>query len=494
MTNSRTSSVGLVSAGRDPRQVEVEGPLFVDLDGTLVASDLLWESAMLFVAKHPFESWRILIWLTQGKARLKRQLAARCLPNPATLPYRREVLEFIRAEAARGRELVLATAGDRRIGEAVSKHFGFFRAVLASDGKRNLSGVRKLNAILAHTGGGGFGYVGDAEVDLEVWARASDSYIVSESSRLLRAAERVCRPCRVFPDGQNKFISQVRALRPNQWIKNLLLLVPLFAAHKMDDLTLLQSALLATGLFSVCASAIYILNDLLDMEGDRMHPKKCNRPFASGAVSIPRGILLSGGLLAAAFATSITWLPSNFSALLGLYVVLTAAYSLFFKRRLLQDVFVLAGLYTLRLMAGGTATGVDLSPWLLAFALFFFLSLAYLKRYSELLQIADRNQRQISGRNYVAEDNALVGSVGPASGYLAVMVLCLYINSSAVVGYYSNPAVLWLLCPVFLYWITRMWFLAGRRTLLDDPVVFAATDGVSLLSGVASVFIVSAAI
>lgn len=492
MSNPSTPGPAPVSEGREALQGE--GALYVDLDGTLVASDLLWETALLFVGTHPLEIWRIPVWLMQGKARLKRQLALRCLPNPVALPYRQGVLEFLHRESARGRELVLATAGDRRVANCVAEHLGIFSAVIASDGARNMAGARKLKAILAHNGSGRFGYVGDAFVDLQLWAKARDAYVVAPSARLLRAANRVCCPKQVFRERGSGFFALVRALRPNQWVKNILLLIPLFAAHKLNDLSLLTSTLLATALFSMCASAIYILNDLLDIEGDRLHPRKQKRPFASGAASIPAGIVVSGTLLAGALAISTSFLPVRFSALLVLYIVLTTAYSLYFKRRLLQDVFVLSGLYTLRLISGGAATGVNISPWLLAFALFFFLSLAYLKRYSELLQLSDRNLRQISGRNYLAEDNALVGSVGPASGYLAVMVLCLYINSTAVTAYYKTPALLWLLCPLFLYWITRMWFLAGRRTLADDPVVFAATDGVSLASGVASVLIVTAAV
>jgi 4-hydroxybenzoate polyprenyltransferase len=283
-------------------------------------------------------------------------------------------------------------------------------------------------------------------------------------------------------------------LRPNQSVKNVLLLVPLFAAHKLGNMALLQQALLGVLSFSMCASAIYIVNDLLDLQTDRMHPRKRLRPFASGKANIPAGICLSAGLIAAAFIISALALPSAFTWHLGAYLFATTAYSLFFKRRLLQDVFLLAGLYTLRLLAGGAASGVSISPWLLAFALFFFLSLAYLKRYSELLLVTERNQKEASGRGYLAKDNALVESVGPASGYIAVMVLCLYVNSPAVADCYSKPSLLWLLCPVFLYWLTRMWFLAGRRTLADDPVVFAATDGVSILAGIAAVLIVSAAI
>lgn len=471
-----------------------DGPLYVDMDGTLLATDLLHESALLFVSRYPLESWKIPLWILAGRAQLKHQLAARCLPDAATLPYRAEVLEFLRDQKLQGRQLVLATAGDRKAARSVADHLGLFNGVLASNGTQNLAGKNKLSAIQHHCGNSSFGYVGNSRADLSVWEKAADAYVVAPTPGLLRAAAQVCTPMGIPGTPSVSWRALWKALRPNQSVKNILLLVPLFAAHKLGNLVQLQHALLGVVSFSMCASAIYIINDLLDLQSDRLHARKRLRPFASGKANIPAGICLSAGLLLSAFLVSVRCLPPAFTGHLAVYLGATTAYSLFFKRRLLQDVFVLAGLYTLRLLAGGAASGVSISPWLLAFALFFFLSLAYLKRYSELLLVADRNEREASGRGYLAKDNALVESVGPASGYIAVMVLCLYVNSPAVADCYSKPSLLWLLCPVFLYWITRMWFLAGRRTLADDPVVFAATDGVSILAGIAAVLIVSAAI
>jgi 4-hydroxybenzoate polyprenyltransferase len=470
------------------------GPLYVDMDGTLLSTDLLHETALLFLSRHPLEAWKIPLWTLAGRAQLKHQLAARCLPEAATLPYRAEVLEFLREQKLKGRRLILATAGDRTAARSIADHLGLFSGVLASNGTQNLAGKHKLSAIQRDCGNGTFGYIGNSRADLTVWEKAADAYLVAPSVGLLRAAAKVCRPQRITGPPPAFLRALWKALRPNQSVKNVLLLVPLFAAHKLSNSVHLQQALLGVVSFSMCASAIYIVNDLLDLQSDRLHPRKRLRPFASGKANIPAGICLSTTLLLSAFFVSIRCLPPAFTWHLAVYLGATTAYSLFFKRRLLQDVFVLAGLYTLRLLAGGAASCVSISPWLLAFALFFFLSLAYLKRYSELLLVMDRNETEASGRGYLAKDNALVECVGPASGYIAVMVLCLYVNSPAVAECYSKPFLLWLLCPVFLYWITRMWFLAGRRTLADDPVVFAATDGVSLLAGITAVFIVSAAI
>ncbi len=477
-----------------PTEPRAKGPLFVDMDGTLVATDLLWETAMLFTSRHPLEAWRIPVWLLGGRPNLKRQLAARCLPDPATLPYREEVLAFLRSEKRDGRRLILATAADERVAASVADHLGIFDETLASDGERNLAGQRKLEAIVESCAGEPFGYVGDSSVDLPVWAKAEDAYVVSQDSALIRQAEHVCQPRRVFEKENSGAGGMLKALRPQQWVKNILLLVPVFAAHKFGDAALVLQALLAIACFSACASSVYIVNDLLDLEADRQHPRKRHRPFAAGHVSIPVGIVLAIALLGGAFAASALLLPVRFTLLLGLYFLLSSAYSFFVKRRLLQDVFVLAGLYTLRIIAGGAATNVEISPWLLAFALFFFLSLAYLKRYAELLMVSDRNHRQATGRGYLTEDIGLIETVGPTSGYLAVMVLCLYLNSTAVVGIYRHPMFLWTLCPLFLYWITRMWFLARRRTLLDDPVIFATSDRVSLIVGVATLIVVAASI
>ncbi len=470
-----------------------EGPLFVDMDGSLVAADLLWESTMLFAATHPFEIWRLPLWVLSGKAGFKQTISARALPDPASLPYHAEVLDFLRSEKRRGRKLILATAGDTRAAESVAAHLGLFDGVLASDGFTNLSGVRKLAAIVQGSGGAAFGYVGNSRIDLPLWEKAGDAHVVDAGPKLLRAANAVCKPRSIFTKRSGGLRAWWTALRPTQWIKNILLIVPLFAAHRVGEPGLLAQALIAIAAFCACASSVYIVNDLVDLDGDRRHPRKRSRPFASGALSIPAGLALAAALLLSSFTVSALLLPREFTGLLATYLTLASAYSFFFKRRLLQDVFVLAGLYTMRIIAGGAATGVEISPWLLAFSLFFFLSLAFVKRYAELLMVADRAEQQASGRNYLTGDISLIESVGPNSGYIAVLVLCLYINSPATEGMYAHPGWLWLLCPILLYWITRMWFLARRRTLADDPVVFAVRDRVSLLAGLAAgaVFLLS---
>jgi 4-hydroxybenzoate polyprenyltransferase len=275
----------------------------------------------------------------------------------------------------------------------------------------------------------------------------------------------------------------VRALRPYQWVKNLLLFVPIIMAHDLRDTPRLTHVLFGFLAFCLCASASYVLNDLWDREHDRHHPVKRHRPFAAGRLSTTTGVAMIVSLFAAGLALCVV-MPLKFTLMLLLYVVITTLYSFWLKKKLLLDVFFLAGLYTHRVLAGGQAAEVEVSKWLLAFCIFFFLSLAFAKRYAELLRLQDEESgRQIRGRAYRIEDLEIMSSVGPASGYLSVLVLALYVNQSdLVVKLYRSPSVLWLLCPVMLYWITRVWFLARRRKLTEDPILFAIKDRVSVLA------------
>ncbi|MDB5295241.1 MAG: Decaprenyl-phosphate phosphoribosyltransferase, partial [Phycisphaerales bacterium] len=281
----------------------------------------------------------------------------------------------------------------------------------------------------------------------------------------------------------------VRALRPHQWVKNALVPVPLLLAHRLpwdhpdplgDPLWQWARAVAAVAAFCLAASAIYLVNDLRDLEADRAHPTKRRRPFASGALPTAFGLPMVASLMAA-MAGICALLPPRFALVLGLYVSLSLAYALWLKRKLLVDVFVLAGLYTLRLLAGGEAAGVGISRWLLAFSIFFFVSLAFAKRYSELQLMAAEGRTKASGRNYTLDDLRVIEGAGPASGYLAVLVLALYINdaSGAAGRLYAEPFFLWLLCPLLMYWVSRVWFLAGRQMLDDDPILFAVRDKVS---------------
>jgi len=313
----------------------------------------------------------------------------------------------------------------------------------------------------------------------------------------------VVHPDRTAPGSLTTVKAAVEALRPYQWVKNLLLFLPLILAHEWRDVGKIGHVVLGFIAFSLAASSAYVLNDLHDLDADRHHPKKRNRPFASGRLSGRAGAVLAMAALLAAFAVSVSLLLPKFSAMLGLYVILTLAYSFFLKQRLLVDVFLLAGLYTHRVLAGGTAIDVTVTPWLLAFCIFFFLSLAYAKRYAELRRVqnevaaggAAAAVTTVRGRAYQVEDMEVVATVGPTSGYMAVLVLALYVNSSTAISLYRQPFLLWLVCPLLLYWQTRVWFLARRGSMSEDPLMFALKDRMSLaIAGLTGLLVVLATV
>jgi 4-hydroxybenzoate polyprenyltransferase/phosphoserine phosphatase len=483
-----------VSAPDLARETDVAAaatPVYVDLDGTLIASDLLWESLFELLRRDPLVAARLPAWLARGKANLKQQIADRVDLDVATLPYREEVLAYLRRCRDEGRPIVLATASDARLARAIAAHLGLFDHVIATEGGVNRKGAAKLEAIRAHRGPGAFDYIGDSTADLPLWAAARRAVVARPSRRLVDAVRRSGKEAEIVAGPSRGLKPWLKAMRPHQWAKNVLIFVPLLMAHVATQPAYLAPALAAFGAFCLAASAVYVLNDLLDLRSDRRHPHKRARPFASGQLGIPQGLALMVTLLAGAVALGLL-LPWKFGALLLAYMVLTTAYSVVLKRKLMVDVLCLAGLYTLRILAGGAATAIPISPWLMAFSMFFFLSLAFAKRYTEL-DATELAEGRISGRGYLAADIELVRSVGPTSGYLAALVLCLYINSPDVRGLYQRPWMLWLVAPLLLYWITRLWFLAQRQELPHDPVLFAIRDRHSYVVGLLVALILLAA-
>lgn len=461
-------------------------PLFVDLDGTLIATDVFCESLVSALKLPPRLALRLPVWVAAGRPRLKAALAEHITPDPHALPYHLDVLEFLRREQAAGRPIILATATASRWAGQLADHLGLFSDVLSSDAHRNLKGPQKLLAIQdycrAHNYRS-FAYVGDAQADLHVWREAAEIYVVQPSPGMLSAVRAIREPAGVFGRQPSRLRAVWIALRPQQWVKNILLLAPLVLAHRLADPPRLLAALGAFAAFSACASGVYVLNDLLDVEADRRHPRKRRRPFAAGTLPVAWGPFLAVVLLGGAFTLSACTLPGLFTLLLGVYLLATLSYSFWLKRKVLVDVFVLAGLYTLRIMAGGAATVLPISEWFMALSLFLFTSLAFAKRYTELSGLASEAEGRARGRGYGPEDMRYIESIGPTSGYLAVLVLALYINSDGVKLLYPHPQWLWLACPLLLYWISRLWLLATRRKLHDDPVIFAVTDPVSLATG-----------
>jgi 4-hydroxybenzoate polyprenyltransferase len=463
-------------------------PLCVDLDDTLIRSDILWES-IVQLWRSPVGVLRVM-WalLLGGKAAFKTLLAETTKIDPASLPYREDVLEFVRSQRNAGRDVVLATATHRIVAQRIADHLGLFVRVFATDGGINLSGAHKRAALQSVYGKYGFDYVGDNQKDLAIFSVAREALLVSPSRSLLGKASALGNVSRVFSENQSIMKIIAQALRLHQWAKNILLTVPLLTAHMVLNLDAWISVIIAFFGFSFVASATYVVNDLIDLQSDRLHAQKRFRPLASGRLSIPAGLMLAITLGLLGFTLSIASLPLVFVQYLAAYAVLTLAYSFALKRQLLVDVLALAVLYTLRILAGGVAMGVVVSEWLLMFSFFVFLSLAFLKRFVELK--GNDQGAQLFGRGYFPVDLETMRVVGVCSGLLSALVLSLYISSAAVSQLYQSPQVLWFLCPLLVYWIARIWFLADRGEVHHDPVVFALLDWRSYVVGACGLVII----
>ena len=453
-------------------------PLCVDLDGTLIRTDVLLESFLGLVKSSPLRAARALFRLRRGRAGFKQEIADQIDLDAAVLPYDDEVIAFLREERAGGRRIVLTTATNEKYARQIADHVGLFDEVLASDAKTNLSGEQKLNCLRERFGSRKFDYVGNSHADLRIWPEARNALLVRPERGVETRAARSSQVTRVFRARRNGASVFLRAIRMHQWLKNLLLFVPLIAAHRIAEVELLATALLAFFSFSLCASSAYVANDLFDLRADRQHPRKRYRPFASGSLSVKQGLFLSLSLLAGGLGLG-ALVSTPFLGIVALYYALTLTYSLSIKNRVVADILFLAGLYTVRIIAGGVAVQIVPSFWLLAFSMFIFLSIAIVKRYSEIAGLRNTDQMTTPGRGYRLSDLPTLMSLGAASGYTAVLVLALYINSDIGVGLYERPMYLWGLPPLMLYWISRLWVGAGRGKIDDDPLVFALRDSVS---------------
>jgi 4-hydroxybenzoate polyprenyltransferase len=475
--------------------ISTNNPLVVDLDGTLIKTDLLFEAASGFITRYPHRILSLISWFSRGKATLKSQLANCYTFDPALLPYNEELIDWLREQKNTGREIILATASHRKLADEVAEHLNLFNEVLATEGNVNLKAGHKRDLLVNRYGEHGYDYIGDCRADLSVWKSAQRAYVVGSSTLLVDQARDECNVIKVFDDNKRSlFSSVIRSLRPHQWVKNVLLFIPLFTAHAYTDSVSNVNALLAFVIFCLTASSVYILNDIIDIDSDRDHARKKNRPFASGDLSLLHGWIAWPLLALASFSLAAFTLPPHFLIALSIYCLLTIAYSFHLKKKLLLDVLTLAGLYTLRIIAGAAAISVVLSFWLLSFSMFFFLSLAFIKRLSELKDARDSDKTgRLPGRGYVTADFEVIMSLGIGSGYLSVLVLALYIHDMHTAELYRSPTVLWLMCPLFLYWILRAWFIASRGDMHDDPVVFAIKDKISWIVGICFIGVVGVA-
>jgi 4-hydroxybenzoate polyprenyltransferase/phosphoserine phosphatase len=456
-------------------------PLVVDLDGTLIKTDLLFESASRFILSYPFYIFRLLLWLLKGKANLKSKLAQFYQVDPESLPYNTELISWLSEQKSAGRMIVLATASHKVLAQKVANHLNLFDEVIATDDV-NIKSQVKRDQLVVKYGEKGFDYVGNSKCDLPVWRSAKNSYVVNASRSLIRKTDFVS-DCSSVPRNKNSSVIRnlVNEVRPHQWSKNVLVFIPLLASHLYNDEQSFANAMVGFIAFCLVASSVYILNDIIDISVDRAHESKRYRPLASGNLSLLYGwiawpFLSFIGIFLASYAISF-----EFVMVLVFYYLVTIVYSVWLKKVHLADVLVLACLYTLRIFAGAVAISVELSAWLLTFSVFFFLSMAFIKRLSEIksLLVTHRDNGNLPGRGYMTGDFEMVLSMGTGAGYISVLVLALYINDKYVLDMYSQPKLLWLACPLLLFWLLRAWSIAYRGGMHEDPIVFSIRDKLS---------------
>jgi 4-hydroxybenzoate polyprenyltransferase len=468
-------------------------PLVVDLDGSLIKTDLLHETFIKAFYKKPWVVFCIPLWLLSGKAYLKQRLANAIDLDAKHLPWNETLVLYLQEQHGNGREIILCSGSWHSLAEKVAKHFPFFSAAYGTDLAVNLTGKNKADFLIKKYGDKNFSYVGNEKKDLSIWKHACSAVIVSDSASLKEKAEAACLIEKVFPSDRMLSVKTVlKQMRIHQWVKNTLVFVPLITSHQVTDLGLFFSVLLVFVAYNFCASGTYILNDLSDLESDRKNSKKRFRPLAAGNLSIFQGLIFAFLLLLASFLIALQ-LPASFAWCLLAYTFITLCYSFKLKRIQTVDITVLASLYTLRIISGAAAINILPSFWLLAFSMFIFLCLAIIKRLSEIINAKDKYDKKtkLSGRGYYVTDLQVLMNLSTASGMLSVLVLAMYINSPEIIALYSEPYTLWLLCPLFGYWIIRILIMASRGEVDEDPILFAIKDSRSWVTGIIILLIVS---
>jgi 4-hydroxybenzoate polyprenyltransferase len=455
-------------------------PLVVDLDGTLTPTDTLAESLVGLAKRSPLDLLQVPFRLLNGRAEFKGWVAARAGVSPERLPYREALVAYLRDEKQNGRCIVLATAAHRSIAEGVSAHLGLFDEVLATQDGRNLKGEAKLEAIRGKLGGE-FVYAGDSAADRAIWKAAKAAVLVGVAPGIADSIRKEVPVEREFAAEEGGLAVWLRAFRVHQWLKNLLLFVPLLTAFSFFDVWKLVTTVIAFFAFSFAASASYVFNDLWDLDNDRAHPRKRQRPFASGRIPIAQGVVAAGVSLVVALLLA-SAVSKNFLYMLLLYLAITSAYSWVLKERALIDVLTLSLLYTLRILAGSVAIGIRSSSWQLAFSAFIFLSLALVKRCAELVSLEQTGQGSAPGRDYRVTDLAVLWPLGVGSALSAVVVFGLFISTDETRARYATPELLWLVALGLVYWLARLWIKTSRGKMDDDPMVYAVEDSGSLMA------------
>ena len=447
--------------------------LYVDLDGTLLKTDMLWEQLSILL-RNPFRLLSAFLMLLKGKSAFKAYcLKYAGIPNPVLLPIHEEVLRIMHEHHANGIAVILATASMHEIAIEVKNAYPIIDECLGSNAHINLKGKNKAAAIIEHAMGREFAYIGNDQADISIWDKASAVLYVGNKPSISKHIMNTYTSATIIDPGKTTgIIDIIKEMRLYQWVKNTLVFIPALLAHTMNA-EIGMSLLLTFLVFGLLASSVYVMNDILDLQSDRMHPGKKNRPLAAGSISIPTAIGLYVFLLTASLISAFMFLPLNVVLVLFVYLTVTTFYSIAGKKIAILDVMLLAGLYTLRLIAGAQTANVILSEWLMGFSMFFFLSLAFVKRYSELITRKDEAQL-LPGRGYGAKDSVMLLTAGLSSAMLSILVLALYLNSDAVIKLYQYPSYLWMICPAILTWLLKMWLLAHRGEMHDDPIISMA--------------------
>ena len=469
-----------------------ERALCVDLDGTFINTDMMYESFVRVVKTRPWLLLAMPFWLLQGKHKLKRELALRCRVDFSVLPYNSRAVEYIRQQREKGRECVLVTGSNERLANGIAEHCQIFDRVMASDNTVNLTGKNKAAVLCEEYGSRNFDYMGNSHVDKVVWREAFCAITANAPKAVVADAKSAGVEHIDLAGAKSSLLVWLKAMRIHQWVKNALLFVPLLTSHHVFDVVAIWHCALAFIAFGLIASSTYFVNDLFDLDADRAHKSKCRRPFAAGTLSIKSGLLVGGVLLLVGAAIS-SLLPVGFQLCLLAYLVSTLCYSFVAKSIASLDVIFLAGLYTLRVIGGAFAIDVALSFWLLAFSMFIFLCLALAKRVAELVDLDGGKGSVAKGREYTTFDIPLLQMLGASCGYIAVLVIALYINSDEVVVLYQTPQILWLIAPLLLLWVTRLWMITARGYMDQDPIVWAVKDPETWITSAVAVLIIVAA-
>ncbi len=466
--------------------------LAVDLDGTLIKTDILFESILIFIKKNPLNIFKLFSWLLNGRLFLKKKLSEIVCPSVENLPYNKDVINFIHKKKQEGFKIILATATINTIANKISNYLNIFDDVVASSNE-NLSGKYKEAALVSMFGKNNFEYIGNSTKDVNVWESSSKCHLVKPTKKILNKIKSR-KLGEIFVNNLSFLKIFFSAIRIHQWVKNILLFIPLAAAHLLFEIDLLINGLIAFLCFGLCASSIYLFNDLIDIEDDRNHEDKRNRQLAAGNLTIMGALFLIAVLLTISFTFSYILLPINFLLIILLYIFINIFYSIYLKNIILLDLFLLAFLYTLRLIAGAEAMYLETTFWIITFSMFIFFSLAVVKRYTEFVRKGNNNEGAIKVRSYTDRDKLFLFILGITTGLISVLVLALYINEVSRIDIYPQKELLWFSCPLLFYWMTRVWLLASRGEMNYDPVIFAIKDNQSRFIGILflSVFLMSA--